>query len=677
MNIRVPVSWLREYLKTDINNKTLANILSLCGPSVENIEKYAADWIFNVEITSNRFDAASIVGLAREARAILTSQGFKASQSLPKGLNLNLQPERVNPLKIDVVIRDQSLCPRFTAIVVENVKIKPSPAFIKNRLEACGIRPINNIVDISNYLMLELGQPMHTFDFDKIKGSKMILRESRPKEKIKTLDNIQRVLPEGSIVIQDSEKLIDLCGVMGGQNSQVNSRTKRVLIFVQAYNSAKIRKTTIALGFRTEASSRFEKGIDVEAIPQTISRATYLAKQLSGAKIASELIDIYSSFPKQEKIGLSYNKLIKYLGININLQDAVKILKNLGFEASFANNLIYAKPPSWRIQDIGDDVDLIEEIARIYGYHNLPSQLPKGQVPQTTESDLKDVIDLKAVLKYLGLTEIISYSIISQSQAQLAKPSKDQAVELANPLTDNWHFMRTSLIPSLVEAVKQNRNIKKDLRLFEIAKTYIAQKNDLPKQDLHLSIVIADGNFYKIKSLVENVLEVVKRQAKWQKLTKDHALFDNITSAQIAVGGEVIGYVGIIRSTVTNFFKIDAKLATAEINLTKLYQLPATSYQYRPIPKFPSVIEDISAVFAKAAPVDEIIETIQKTSQLVKSIKILDIFEDDKLGENKKSVTIRLNFQKLSATPTQEEVNIERAKIIASLEKEFRAKIRR
>lgn len=677
MNIRVPVSWLREYLKTDINNKTLASVISLSGPSVERIEKYGNDWIFDVEITSNRFDTASIIGLAREAHAILTSQGFKASQSLPKGLNLNLQPERVNPLKIDVAIRDQSLCPRFTAIVVENVKIKPSPAFIKNRLEACGIRPINNIVDISNYLMLELGQPMHTFDFDKIKGSKMILRQSRPKEKIKTLDKVQRVLPEGSIIIQDSERLIDLCGIMGGQNSQVSSRTKRVLIFVQTYNSAKIRKTTSALGFRTEASNRFEKGIDIESIPKAISRATYLAKQLSGAKIASELIDIYSSFPKPEKIALSQNKLVKYLGINMNLQDAEKILKNLGFEADIANNLIYAKPPSWRINDIGDDVDLIEEIARIYGYHNLGSKLPKGQVPQTTESDLKDVIDLKAALKYLGLTEIISYSAISQSQAQLARPSKAHLVELANPLTDNWHFMRTSLIPSLVEAVKQNQNIKKDLSLFEIAKTYIAQKSDLPKQDLHLSIVIADGSFYKIKGLVENVLEVVKRQAKWQKLTKDHALFENITSAQITIGDEVIGYAGIISSAVTDFFKIDDKLAATEINLTKLYQLPAISYQYRPIPKFPPVIEDISAIFAKAAPVDEIVETVQKTTQLVKTIKVLDIFEDKKLGENKKSVTLRLTFQKPSATLTQDEVNIERAKIIASLEKEFRAKIRK
>src|SRR3989344_8766729 len=247
MNIKIPVSWLREYLKTDLAAKTLANYLSLSGPSVEKIEKRGSDYLFDIEITSNRFDVASVFGLAREAHAILSSQNLESTLVTPKGISLNLEPDTARRLSLDVLVKKDSLCPRFAAIVVDNVKVKPSPAYIRSRLEACGIRAINNIVDISNYLMLDMGQPMHTFDYDKVIGAKMILREAEQGEKITTLDGSTRTLPAGSIVIRDSKRLIDLCGIMGGANSRVSRRTKRVVIFVQSYDPVQIRKTTQAL----------------------------------------------------------------------------------------------------------------------------------------------------------------------------------------------------------------------------------------------------------------------------------------------------------------------------------------------------------------------------------------------------------------------------------------------
>src|SRR3989344_2051896 len=421
MNIRVPVSWLREYLKTDVAAKTLSNYLTLCGPSVERVEKKGSDYIFDIEITSNRFDAASVFGLAREAHAILSSQNLKSTITSPKGIKLHLEPDVAKRVTLDVLIKKDALCPRFAAIVVDNVKVKPSPAYIRTRLEASGIRAINNIVDISNYLMLEMGQPMHTFDFDKINGAKMVLREARQGEKITTLDGITRILPQGAIVIEDAKRLIDLCGIMGGANSRVSRRTKRVVIFVQGYDPAQIRKTTQTLGFRTEAASRFEKGVDIEQIPAALSRAVFLAKQIAGARIASELIDINKQAQESPKITLDFIKLNNYLGISLGPQKAASILSKLGFEVTKAENQLQAVPPSWRAQDIEDDVDLIEEIARIYGYHNLPAKLPSGQIPRSSESRLKNIIELKKALKFLCLSEVITYSIISKKLLQLTK----------------------------------------------------------------------------------------------------------------------------------------------------------------------------------------------------------------------------------------------------------------
>lgn len=680
MNIKVPVSWLREYLKTDVSAKTLANLLSLSGPSVEKVEKRQEDYLFDIEISGNRPDLLSIFGIAREAHAICAGQNLKSNLSLPKGLNLNLQPETSKLLTLNVIIKNQNLCPRFTAVIIDNIKIKPSPAIIKNRLEASGIRSINNIVDISNYLMLELGQPMHVFDYDKIKGAKMILRKSQAGEKIKTLDDITRNLPQGAIVIEDLARLIDLCGIMGGANSSVSKRTKRVVIFVQAYNPLLIRKTTQALSLRTEAAIRFEKGIDLEAIMPALSRAVYLAKQTSGARIASEIIDIYPQKPRTKTIKLNFQKLDRYLGINIEAIQAVKILKSLGFDTWQSSDQLIAKPPTWRTQDMEYDVDLIEEIARIYGYHNLPASLPTGQTPKTTESELKNVIELKKALQYLGLCEVMTYSLIPEKLLRIAGKNDKNSLVLTNPLSEEWQFLRPTLIPSLLDVISKNQHIEKKLSIFEIAKTYQIQKNNLPRQDLELAITLPGTNFPKIKGITENVLDILKRKAKFQELAASHPFFDSNQSAQIKIGEDLCGIVGVIKQSVVDKFDFiqETKISATQLNLTSIYQQPQIKPFYKAIPKYPPVIEDISLIVAQVLFVEEIIDAIKKYgSPLVKKIEVVDIFEDPKLGENKKSVTLRLTFQKSSGTPTITEANEVKAKIISYLEKIFRAKIRK
>ena len=678
MNIRVPVSWLRDYLKANIAAKTIANLLSLSGPSIERVEKRGDDYIFDVEVTSNRSDAFSVFGIAREANAILTNENIKSELISPKGLNLPLEPDRTNPLTLDVKITDHRLCPRFTAIIVDNVKIKPSPAIICKRLESVGIRAINNIVDISNYIMLELGQPMHTFDFDKIKNHKMTLRPSREGEKIKTLDGKVQKLPAGAIVIEDEGRLIDLCGIMGGENSQITRRTKKVVLFVQAYDPQTIRKTCQALAFRTEAATRFEKGIDLEGIVPALSRAVYLTKQVSNAKIASELIDITAVKSVEKTISLSLNKLKNYLGVEISVEKTTKILGLLGFAVKTTPQVISAVVPSWRILDVKDDVDLIEEIARVYGYHHLPSNLPEGQIPQGGESDLAGVIELKKALKYLSLTEVISYSIIAKELFELSKTKEKEAVELANPLTSEWQFMRPTVLVSLAQVIAENQNIEKDIKVFEVAKTYIKNEGDLPKQDLMLAIAWQNADFYQIKGLVENVFEILLRIPKFQKFTGENHLFEKEEVAQIKVGESLVGTCGILNDQIIDYFNLEGQVAACEINLSTIYQLPTFQLSYKPVPKYSAVIEDISAIFNQKTLLAEIIAQVKKAgSPLVKKVDVIDIFKDEKIGKDKKSVTLRLTYQRSDRTPTQEEVIIVREKIIDAFSKSFQAIIRR
>ncbi len=676
MNIIIPISWLRDYLKTDLAAKTIANYLTASGPSVEKTEKKGDDYIFDIEVTTNRADASSVFGIAREACAILKSNGQKAELIEPKGLETSLEPDVTVTNPLDVSIADPKLCPRFCAIVLR-IKIDQSPAIVKNRLTKCGIRPINNIVDITNYVMLETGQPMHAFDFDKIENSKMLLRASKEGEKITTLDGIKRQLPKGSIVISDAKKLIDLCGIMGAENSQITSRTQRVVFFVQSYNPQIIRKTTQSLAFRTDAAARFEKGVDLEFIPQVLSRAVYLAKKFAGAKIISELVDIYPKKQESKTIRLSFAKLNKYLGIEIEPNKVIQILTALGFKCVLEIAQIKATAPSWRATDIEADVDLIEEIARVWGYHKLPSKLPTGEVPQRENNTLTQVIELKKALRYLGLSEAITYSIISKSMlAQTGVAPKD-AVELTNPLSEEWQFMRPTIIPSLLDVLGKNQNLESKIKLFEIAKTYDKQKKGLPTQDLKLAFALSDSNFLEIKGLVENLFQILQREAKFTKFNVPSALVDETQASIVKMGDQTIGGIGTLKEPPSEYFKLTTPIAIGELNLSKIYAQAPTTHSYHPIPKFPPVIEDISAIYSVHTPLGDITSEAKKASDLIKKIEIIDVFEDPKLGEEKKSVTFRLTFQKSSSTPTPEEVNDEKTKIIKALETNLRSKIRK
>ena len=647
MNIKFSDSWLREFLKTEAKPKEIAKYLSLCSQSVEKLEKAGSDFVYDIEITTNRPDCMSVYGIARELSAILPRFGLKA-ELLPipqENLELKSQKEKVN---FEVEITKPSLCPRFTALIFDGVTIKTSPKFVQERLENAGIRSLNNVIDISNYLMIELGQPMHTFDFDKIGKGKMILRESKPGESIVTLDGQTRLLPPETAIIEEGDgRIIDLAGIMGGKNSEVDENTKRVLLFIQTYDPLRIRRTCQALSFRTDAASRFEKGVDPEGVMIAMRRATGLFKVWAGAEIASKLYDIYPSPVKQKKVTLKKEKLDEVIGLEIKIQEAVKILESLGFPSEVKNaNQIVSLVPPWRHQDIFIPEDLVEEIARIYGYFNLPNVLPPISFPQKPDSIFETEDTLKKSLKYQGFIEVPTYSLVSAELLSKAKIDKENLLKLSNPLSVELLYLRTSLIPSLIQVISKNLSLilqktednENKIRIFELSNIYISQgKDTLPKEIPTLTCLIAEGNFFELKGIVESIVKDLNIADVQYKKTEEAGLVNPLKTAEIFSGKEKLGRVGELDKDILLNFGVNFNVSFLELNLDLLKEMTLGEKKLIPIPKYPSIIEDMTFIIPEGITVREVIQSIKSTSSIIKSVNLIDSYDNSK--------TFRITFQ--------------------------------
>jgi len=674
MNILIPDSWLRDFIKTKASVKQIAEYLSLCSQSVEKIIPSKNDSIYEIEITSNRPDCLSIYGIARELNAILPRFNIKAELIEPKEDKSKLS-EIKKPLQLRVEINKDSLCPRFTALIFDNVEIKPSSKITQERLEKAGIRALNNVIDISNYLMTELGQPMHTFDYDKIKKNKMTLRESKEEETVVTIDNKERKLPKGTIVIEDGEKrLIDLCGIMGGANSEVDENTKRVLLFIQTYDPIKIRQTCQKLSFRTEAASRFEKGVDPEGVIPAMKRAIKMFKDNCDASIASNLIDIYPNPQKPQKVSLTKDKLKKVTGIEINLEEAGKILNNLSFETKIKQDEIEALVPHWRWEDINIPEDLIEEIARIYGYYNIPNNLFVGNIPQDGgNQNLNWQSKIKNVLKSLNFNETYNYSMVSPQILEKVKIEKSDCIQIDNPLTEE-NIMRPSLIPSLLTVISNNQKYQDKIRIFEIANIYLFIKEDkLPEENLTLTLAITKDSFYSVKGILETLLnELNIKDYKFNpyelEKTTYGKIFKHNNLAEIIVDKEPVGVIGELDHKIRDDFNIKERTIIVDIELDQILKSASSIKKYKPIPKYPAIIEDLTLVIDKNVPIEDIIELIKSTSLIIETVDLVDSF--------KENFTLRISYQDEKKTLTDKEVKKVREKIIKNLRDKLKIKIK-
>jgi phenylalanyl-tRNA synthetase beta chain len=676
MNILVLDSWLREFLKTKAKPKQIASALTLCSQSVEKIIRQEADWLYEVEITTNRADCLSIYGLARELNAILPQFKFK-TQLLPiHRPNLEIpQPKAALPLKVK--ISNPALCPRFTALIFQGIKIGPSPKIIQERLTKCGIRALNNVVDISNYLMLELGQPMHTFDYDKIGKAQMTLRLSKKGETLMTLDDQLRKLPEGTIIIEDGEgRIIDLCGIMGGANSQVDKKTKRVLLFVQTYNPALIRQACQGMSFRTEAAQRFEKGIEPEGVIPAIKKATLMFQKNCQAQVASSLIDIYPKPDKLQTVSLSQQKLKQVLGIEIGLQKARTILASLGFTPTINSQgqVLTAGVPHWRSQDITLPEDLIEEIARIYGYHRLPSSLPGGITGQETNLRFKGESLVKSALKFWGFTEAVNYSLVGEKVLKQIETEPADYLELANPLTEDLVYLRQSLIPSLLQVNALNQSRHQKIRLFELANIYLKRgKNQLPEEKPYLSGTLGSPDFFQAKGVVEEILKVLRiKEAQFMPYAFPKTLYGKIFSpgraAEILFKNYPVGVIGEINPLILRRFNLKQKVVAFELDFRMLLKFAFKIQKYTPISKYPTIIEDFSLILPPQTPVVNLWPLIKSISPVVRSVELYDSYKDIK--------TIRIVFQSRNKTLSDKEVGKLRFKIITALKEKLGAKLK-
>jgi phenylalanyl-tRNA synthetase beta chain len=651
MDIKILDSWLREFLETTAKPADLAKDLSLCGPSIERVEKYESDFVYYIEVTTNRIDSASVYGIAREAVAILPRFGVTAK--LKRIKNISNEFKFVKKVNYIYPIVDPKLCKRFAAVLIRNVKIGESPEIIKIRLESAGVRAINNIVDISNYIMLELGQPVHTFDYDKIKGSKMFLRESKKGEKIITLDKKSFTLNGGDIVIEDGKgRLIDLAGVMGGDLSAVDENTKNVLLFVQTYDAIRIRKTSMGLAQRTIAATIFEKGTDPELVTPAILKGIDLFKSLCKGEPEKEIIDIYPTPFKSKKISLGLDFIEKRLGITISKKDISNFLTSLDFETDWNGNSLEVQVPSFRSQDVLEPEDVVEEIARIYGYHNLPSEIMTGKLTgRTTSPRFVFEEKVKNYLSGWGGCEIYTLSLVSKDLVD------QDALKLKNPLGVDSEYLRTSLMPSLILAAKENVGTFETFHLFEMSNVYLPLKNDLPEERLILAGIFEGYEYRTAKGITEALLQKLKLDAIFN--IQESKGFAAGKCAVVTIGKEEIGRIGYSEGSEYVYY---------EFEVDRLYKLSQKNNEYMPISKYPAQIEDITLAFPEKTIIGEVVTTIALMNRIIKEVELKDIYKD--------SYTFRVQYQDPNKTLTDKEVKEVRTKILAKVKEKFGGQIK-
>lgn len=673
MNILVPDKWLREFLITKATPSQIKEYLSLCGPSVERIHKDSEEVIYDIEVTSNRPDSMSILGIAREAAAILPRFGIKAELvndpydvKIKKNNPLRGQKSKIKNEKRLFIKTDSTLNPRWTSVVIDSVKVGPSPDWLKIRLEQTGIRPLNSIIDITNYIMRAYGQPVHAFDYDEVKPKNgvptMILRASKKGERVITLDGKAHTLPGDDIVIEDgSGRLIDLCGIMGAENSSVTSMTKTIVLFMQTYEPAHIRRTSMALAHRTEAASLFEKGLDPELVYPSIIKGVELVKDLANGEVASQIYDIYHDPYRPYKVGLSREKLDSYMGTKLSDSEIKKFLSPLGLTAKCSKTLISVDVPSFR-RDITIDVDIIEEIARIYGYHKINSKLPSTEPPVVIpDPALRWEEEVKIRLRDWGYTETYTYSMISEELMSIFSLDKSKAYKIANPLSNEWIYMRPSLWPSLLSTVKQNISYESEIKLFELSMVYEYREGDLPKEKPTLLISETGKKFYELKGLAEVIFEIFGINVVRQQTAE----YDWYSSRQLSFGK--YGSLGEVNNKFLEKMNIKVPVFILELDFEKLVADAKPQKNYRTIPKYPPQIEDITLTIPTKTRIGDVIRVL-RSNKLVSDVELKDIYMD--------AYTFRIWYQDLNKTLTDFEVESIRNKILSDVKRKFGAVVK-
>ncbi len=637
--------------------------------------------IIEFEITPNRPDCLSIEGLGREVAASLGKEFKNPRKNIDEKIVEN--KEEIEGLKVDIEAPD--LCYRYIARMVKNVKIGPSPEWLTRRLNACGIRSINNIVDITNYVMLEMGQPMHAFDINSIEGKHITVRRAKNGEKITTLDKQERILDENDLVIADTKKPVAIAGVMGGLNSEIEKDTQTVVFESAVFYGGGVRKTAKKVGLRTESSARYEKGLSSENAIRAVNRAVELVELIGAGQEVEGKIDVYPTKQKINKIKLDVEKINNLLGTNIEKEEMIKILEKLDIKVE--NDMAIA--PYFRM-DLEFVADIAEEVVRFYGYDKLETTLIKADTTlgiRNKEQKIEKTI--KDMLVNNGLSEIYTYGFVSEQDLEKSNISKElieKSITIINPLSDEYKLMRPTTIPSMMQILATNANKKnQNVKLFDISRNYRNLNNEVengevPEQEniLTLGMYGDDVDFYTLKGLIENVLEAVSVNRYDIVKEIENGSYHPGRCANITVGKDVIATIGEVHPAVLEHYGIEKRAYLAEVNVTKIVKYSRQNKKYVEVPKFPAVERDIAVIVDEKVEVGQIEKIITKKSKkLLESATLFDIYRDEKIGANKKSVAYSLIFRDKKKTLSDEEINTAMENIISELEKVLGAELRK
>ena len=686
--MNISYNWLKDLVDINLSPQELATKLTNVGLAVEGIHEFGDDYVFDIDVTSNRSDCLSHLGVAREIRAVTNGELriTKTEDQSPTTENQNL-----------VSIQDADLCPRFTARIIRNVKIAASPEWLVKRLEAVGERSINNVADITNYVMHELGQPMHSFDLNKLAGNRIVVRSARPDETIVTLDEVERKLDETMLAICDAEKPVAVAGIMGGSDSSIDEETINVLLEVAYFERENIRQTSRKLKLSTEASHHFERGVDIENLMRASNRATELICELAGGT-AGEFVDVHpTKFVPNEIRSKDLQSAVKRLtGLEVEQGEILRILSALGIEKK--SETVYLAP-SWR-HDLAIEEDLVEEVARIVGYDNIGEELPPAFGAGEYQRSEPRKKSLRNALANLGFNEAISYSFIDSNSDEkfdlvpnLVKTNTDEKfVTLADSIIEGATRMRPSLFSGLLDAVRTNFNYqKRDLKLYEIGKVFSAseKENDLPNERELFALILTGSeilqnkamplrqlDFYDAKGALESAFVAANLPPlDFQAIDVKHLRKGR--AAEILAGGKSIGTIGQLNDEISSAYKFRQPVFVAEVDLQTLLESKQQTIIYQPLPIYPSIVRDVSLLVKRNVSFAEIQKAIaEQNFELCRKIDFVDVYEGQGVSEDARSVTIRLEYRSDERTLLDEEVDSIHQQILQSLETNLNAKQR-
>lgn len=632
--------------------------------------------VVEFEITSNRPDCFSIIGLARE-----TAATFDKKFTIPEVKFTEGGENIADTISVDVLDKDK--CQRYCARMVKNVKIGPSPSWMQERLRACGVRPINNIVDITNYVLLEYGQPMHAFDLRDLEDNKIIVRRAENGEVIKTLDEQDRTLTNDDLVIADGKKAVAIAGVMGGFNSEVKNDTTTVIFESATFEASSVRLTAQRVGLRTEASSRYEKGLDYNNTVPAVERACQLVEELGCGENTSGMIDVIGNVTDMKTLPFRPEKINAFLGTNISTEQMVKYFDALEIKTDLDKMTV--TPPSFR-PDLEGEADIAEEVARFCGYDKIPVTLLSGEATCGKKTDRQAAQDdINKILTALGMYEIYTYTFTSPSVFdKLSVPADSKlrnAVKISNPLGEDTSIMRTTTIASMLDILSRNYNYRNAAaRLFEIGKIFTpTEEGKLPDEPLKITIgMYGDkADFYDIKGICEEMFRSLNVQNVKYEAVTDNPTFHPGRCAKISAGGKTLGIIGEIHPAVGRKYGIETPVYIGELDFENVFLNIGTDVKFKELPKYPAVTRDIAMLVDKTVPVADIEEVVKKASgKLLESINLFDVYEGEQIPEGKKSVAYSAVYRALDRSLTGDEVQKVFDKVLKNLENQLGAQLR-